>query len=78
MLYKFLYIYIVIVRDLEIGIRFKKQEWKKFEEIQFEQLERTWGEQITRHWRKSRNGDIMPPTLPRSCQIISSMLEQPS
>lgn len=49
LLYKFLYIYIVIVRDLEIGIRFKKQEWKKFEEIQFEQLEGTWGEQITRH-----------------------------
>lgn len=49
LLYKFLYIYIVIVRDFEIGIRFKKQEWKKFEEIQFEQLERTWGEQITRH-----------------------------
>lgn len=26
LLYKFLYIYIVIVRDFEIGIRFKKQE----------------------------------------------------
>lgn len=74
-------------RDLKIRIQFKKQEWKvNLKYVTFSRISRNNSDSWNEHeedtdytaLRKSRNGDIMPPTLPRSCQIISSMLEQPS